>query len=194
MNIKDFSGKVIIFSAPSGAGKTSIVHSLLKRNMNLEFSVSACTRNKRNNEIHGKDYYFISVDDFKKKIIENEFIEWEEVYSNNYYGTMKNEIQRIWNNKNHVLFDVDVEGGINLKTHFKDKALSIFISPPSIEELRQRLFLRDSENENDLKKRINKAKKELEYMNEFDKVIMNDILDDACKEAASLIRNFLNKG
>ena len=189
---ENFDGKAIIFSAPSGAGKTSIVHSLLKNNLNLEFSISACTRSKRTNEIHGKDYYFVSVNEFKKKINAAEFIEWEEVYKNNYYGTLKNEIHRIWRNNNHVIFDVDVEGGINLKNYFQDKSLSIFISPPSIEELRNRLILRESEKLNDLENRINKAKKEMEYQTNFDKVILNDILEKACENANKLIQNFLN--
>ena len=191
MNSNDFNGKVIIFSAPSGAGKTSIIHSLLKTNLKLAFSISACTREKRPNEIHGKDYYFISIENFKNKISNQEFIEWEEVYENNFYGTMKNEIPRIWNNQNHVLFDVDVEGGINLKKHFNDKALSVFISPPSIDELRKRLILRDSEDEEEINKRVQKAKKELEYATQFDKVLMNNNLDNACKEAEKIIKNFL---
>ena len=189
---ENFDGKAIIFSAPSGAGKTSIVHSLLKNNLNLEFSISACTRSKRTNEIHGKDYYFVSVNEFKKKINAAEFIEWEEVYKNNYYGTLKNEIHRIWRNNNHVIFDVDVEGGINLKNYFQDKSLSIFISPPSIEELKNRLILRESEKLNDLENRINKAKKEMEYQTNFDKVILNDILEKACDNANKLIQDFLN--
>ena len=186
-----FEGKVIIFSAPSGAGKTSIVHSLLKSDLNIEFSISACTRKKRAAEIHGKDYYFISADDFKKRIAKNEFIEWEEVYKNNFYGTLKSEIQRIWDNKNHVIFDVDVEGGVTLKNHFKDQALSIFISPPSIKELKKRLINRDSEKQNELEKRISKAKKELEYQPQFDEVIMNDFLEIACNDAYALIKKKL---
>tara|TARA_B100001939_G_C16900163_1_gene599545 strand:+ start:667 stop:1251 length:585 start_codon:yes stop_codon:yes gene_type:complete len=191
MNSNNFNGRVIIFSAPSGAGKTSIVQSLLKDNLKLAFSISACTRKKRANEVHGEDYYFISIEDFKNKISNQEFIEWEEVYENNYYGTMKNEIQRIWKKQNHVLFDVDVIGGINLKKHFNDKALSIFISPPSIDELKKRLILRGSEDEEEIDKRVEKAVKEIKYASQFDKVIMNDNLVNACEEAKKLIENFI---
>jgi len=192
MSSEVFEGKVIIFSAPSGAGKTSIVHSLLKSELNLEFSISACTRKKRVTEIYDEDYYFISIDDFKNKINNNDFLEWEEVYKNDFYGTMKSEIQRIWNNKNHVIFDVDVKGGVNLKNYFQDNALSVFISPPSLEDLKNRLTLRDSEEQTELEKRIIKAKKEMEFLSQFDKVIMNDVLENACKDAYTLIKKYLN--
>ena len=139
-------GKVIIFSAPSGAGKTTLVKYLLTcAELNLNFSVSACSRQKRSNEVDGKDYYFFTVEEFKKKISDNEFIEWQEVYKDNYYGTLKSEIERIWQSKRHAIFDVDVQGGINLKKTFGDKALSIFVMPPSIEVLEKRLRRRKTE-------------------------------------------------
>ncbi len=187
----EYKGKAIIFSAPSGAGKTTIVNTLLQSLSSLEFSVSACTRVKRSNETHTKDYYFISVNAFKQKIEKKEFIEWEEVYKDNFYGTLRTEIERIWGNKKHVIFDVDVEGGINLKNYFQDNALSIFICPPSIKHLRERLLKRKTENKNALEKRLTKATKEMEFQSQFDEIILNDKLEDACKEAKILIENFL---
>lgn len=185
------SGKLIIFSAPSGAGKTTIVKQILKENLKLEFSISACSREKRANEIHGKDYYFITADEFKIKIDNNEFIEWEQVYENSFYGTLKTEIDRIFFKGNNVLFDVDVVGGLNIKKMYTDKALAIFIMPPSIEILRERLINRHTDNEESLKKRLAKAEKELTYASEFDKIIINDQLDVAVKEAIHAIQNFL---
>lgn len=134
-------GKLFIFSAPSGSGKTTIVRTLLEKDLNLEFSISATSRSKRENETDGKDYYFLSADDFKEKIDKDEFVEWEEVYENRFYGTLKSELERIWNQGKHVIFDVDVVGGLNIKKKYPDKALSIFIMPPSIEELEKRLIL-----------------------------------------------------
>ncbi|MBN2764319.1 MAG: guanylate kinase, partial [Bacteroidales bacterium] len=140
-------GKVVVFSAPSGAGKTTIVKHLLNiKELRLEFSVSACTRPRREDEDHGRDYYFMTVDEFKSKIEENLFLEWEEVYKNSYYGTLKSEVDRIWNNGNHILFDVDVEGGVNLKQIFGEQALSVFVMPPSIEELQRRLEMRGTDS------------------------------------------------
>ena len=185
------NGKVIIFSAPSGTGKTSIVQLLLQKQINLSFSISACTRKKRDNEIDGVHYYFLTLDSFKSKIANASFIEWEEVYQNQYYGTLKEEIERIWENNNHVIFDVDVKGGIALKKHFGDNALSIFIEPPSIEELRNRLIQRGTEDNTSLNKRVDKATLELSYKNEFDIVIVNEILDNACNEAEVLIKKFI---
>ena len=184
--------KLIIISAPSGAGKTTIVKQLLDSELKLEFSVSACCRPKRNNEIHGKDYYFFSVDEFKSKISNDEFLEWEEVYHNQFYGTLKSEITRIWNKGNFVLFDVDVVGGLNIKKYYKEKALAIFIKPPSVEILKKRLQGRATETEDSLKKRIEKAKYELSFAEKFDKIIINDDLETAIKETKESIIEFLN--
>lgn len=187
-------GKLIIFSAPSGAGKTTIVHHILKQfSDRLEFSVSACTRAKRPNEMDGRDYYFISTDDFKNKIKKNEFIEWEEVYTGQFYGTLKSEIERIWNAGRHVIFDLDVQGGINLKRQFGRKAFSIFVMPPSVEELEKRLCERKTETSESIAKRISKAKQEIEMASQFDKVLVNDNLEKACKEAEQLVNEFLEK-
>ena len=157
MSHNNFTGKAIIFSAPSGAGKTTIVKSLIANKLPLSFSISACSRQMRENEINGKDYHFLSIEDFKQKINEQAFIEWEEVYENNYYGTLKSEIERVWNDKKHVVFDVDVVGGLNLKRHFGDNALAIFIEPPSLDVLFKRLENRATETEKSLNKRIEKA-------------------------------------
>ncbi|HYG50589.1 MAG TPA: guanylate kinase [Flavobacteriales bacterium] len=185
--------KCIIFSAPSGAGKTTIVRYLLGCNLNLEFSISACSRNKRGNEYHGRDYYFLSIHEFKKKVDNNEFIEWEEVYEDNFYGTLKSEIDRIWGNGKHVIFDVDVQGGINLKKYFGGKALSIFVMPPSIDALEKRLRDRNTETEESLKRRVDKAFSELTYATQFDVVLLNDDLETACIEAQKTVAAFLEK-
>lgn len=186
------SEKLIIFSAPSGSGKTTIVHHLVSlEDLKLEFSVSACTRKKRAGEIDGKDYYFLSVDHFRMKIDENEFIEWEEVYKNLYYGTLKSELERIWDNSKNVVFDVDVMGGLNLKRQFGKKALSVFVKPPSIEELQKRLEARGTDTPDKIKGRMAKAKFEMKYADKFDQILVNDDLDNALKEAEHLVRKFL---
>jgi guanylate kinase len=185
--------KLVIFSAPSGAGKTTIVKHLLSKSFNLEFSISACNRTPRKGEVDGVDYYFLTTEDFKKKIENDDFIEWEEVYEGRYYGTLKSEIVRIWNKNNNVLFDVDVEGGINIKKQYGDKALSIFVKPPSIEELRNRLIKRDTDSIEEINKRVDKAKKELEYADEFDFVILNDDLEEAKVKTENILNEFLNK-
>lgn len=185
--------KLIIFSAPSGAGKTSIVHRLLKIISGLEFSVSACSRPIRPNEINGKDYNFISVQEFKSKIENGEFLEWEEVYKNTFYGTLKSEVERIWKNGKNVIFDVDVKGGLNIKKNYKEKALSIFVMPPSIETLKQRLKLRSTENEKSLEIRIEKAQYELSFADKFDEIIVNDDLEKAVKTAVETVENFLKE-
>jgi len=185
------SGKVIILSAPSGAGKTTIVKHLLKKDMHLEFSISACSRDMRQGEKNGVDYYFLAVDDFKKKIENNEFIEWEEVYKGNYYGTLKSEIERIWKKGKHVLFEVDVKGGINLKNIFKEKALSLFIKPPSVSVLKERLIARSTDSEEIIIKRMSKAEEELSYEKQFDRVIVNDNLDKAKKQAYKIVKSFI---
>ena len=185
--------KLIIFSAPSGAGKTTIVKELLNSGLNLEFSISACSRPKRSNEVDGKDYYFLSVDEFKNKIANNEFLEWEEVYKDNYYGTLKSEVERIWAKGNYVIFDVDVIGGLNIKKYYKEKALSVFIMPPSLKLLEERLKKRSTESEENQKKRLDKAKLELSYEKKFDEIIVNDNLKTAINEAKNIIKDFLGK-
>lgn len=192
MSDNNFTGKAIIFSAPSGAGKTTIVKSLLANKLPLSFSISACSRQKRENEINGKDYHFLSIEDFKQKINEQAFIEWEEVYENNYYGTLKSEIERIWNDKKHVVFDVDVVGGLNLKKHFGNNALAIFIQPPSMDVLIERLRNRATESEASLNKRINKAKHEMTYSPSFDSIIINDQLEKTIEVAEKKVKDFLN--
>ena len=192
MSDNNFTGKAIIFSAPSGAGKTTIVKSLLANKLPLSFSISACSRQKRENEINGKDYHFLSIEDFKQKINEQAFIEWEEVYENNYYGTLKSEIERIWNDKKHVVFDVDVVGGLNLKKHFGNNALAIFIQPPSMDVLIERLRNRATESEASLNKRINKAKHEMNYSPSFDSIIINDQLEETIEVAEKKVKDFLN--
>lgn len=183
--------KVIIFSAPSGSGKTTIISRLLKRFPNFEFSISATSRNPRAGEKDGRDYYFLTNESFKAKVANNEFVEWEEVYEGTCYGTLKSEIERIWAKGNVVLFDVDVLGGINLKKIFSDTALSIFVQPPSVEVLEQRLRGRGTETEESLKKRVGRAKMELEHLNEFDTAVVNDDLDDAVNEIETILNNFL---
>ena len=184
-------GKLIVISAPSGAGKTSIVHHLLKEIPNLSFSVSACSREKRAKEIDGKDYHFLGVDGFKKKIEENAFLEWEEVYENQFYGTLKSEVGRIWDEGKTVIFDLDVVGGLNIKKQYPKECLSVFIMPPSIDVLRERLSSRGSESEETLEKRLSKAKEEISRNKEFDNVILNDDFEIACNEAKQKIINFI---
>lgn len=186
-------GKCVIFSAPSGAGKTTIVHHLLDRKLGLEFSTSACSRDPRPNEIDGKDYHFLGVEGFKKRIEENAFVEWEEVYTGNYYGTLKTELERIWKNGNTVIFDVDVIGGLNLKRIFGDKALAIFVQPPSYDELEKRLRFRSTETEDKIQQRMAKAKTELSHAKEFDFVLVNDHLEKAVEDAAKLVSSFIQK-
>lgn len=184
-------GKCVIFSAPSGAGKTTIVHHLIKQNLGLEFSVSACSRAPRPNEEDGKDYHFLGIQGFKDKIEEDAFLEWEEVYSNNFYGTLKSEIERIWANGKAVIFDVDVIGGLNLKKIFQEAAFAVFVKPPSYEELEKRLRNRSTETEDKIQQRMSKAKKELSFAPEFDYILVNDDLETACQTAEDLIRKFL---
>jgi guanylate kinase len=186
-------GKAIIFCAPSGAGKTTLVKHLLKQKLGLEFSVSATSRKARVGEKNGKDYYFISNEEFKKKIKEDAFIEWEEVYEGTIYGTFKAEIERIWKNGKHVIFDVDVEGGINLKKYFGEKALAIFVKPPSIEVLRQRLMGRGTEDPEMLEKRVSKAAQEIARGVHFECTLVNDDLEKAKLESEKLVHDFLSK-
>lgn len=186
-------GKVIIISAPSGAGKTSIVKWLLANNLPLSFSVSSTSRPKRSDEVNGKDYYFITVEEFKQQIKDNAFIEWEEVYPNQFYGSLKSEINRIWKSGKHVLFDVDVIGGLNIKRVYGDKALAIFIKPPHIDILKDRLCCRGTEDADSLAKRIDKATYELSFEKRFDVVLVNDILKEAQQETLQVISSFINE-
>ena len=190
---KELEGKLIIFSAPSGAGKTTIVQHLLTKFHDLEFSVSACSRERRRGEIDKVHYYFIGVDGFKKKIKNNEFIEWEEVYKDHYYGTLKSEIDRIWSHGRVVIFDVDVDGGLNLKKQFSDKALAVFVMPPSVESLEARLRQRETETDESIKRRMGKAEKELLKADQFDKVLVNSDLQTAFRDAEKLVKEFLGK-
>ena len=186
-------GKLIIFSAPSGAGKTTIVHHVLSKINNVKFSVSATTRAIRGQEVHGKDYYFVSKEEFLHRVAKHEFIEFEEVYAGTYYGTLKSEIDRIWAEGNHVIFDLDVEGGLRLKKKFGDNALAIFVQPPSLNILIERLRSRGTDSEDKLIERIAKAEKELSYASQFDDIIINNDLEIACNEAIELIEEFLSK-
>ena len=187
------TGKLIIFSAPSGAGKTTIVRHLLEKNLNLEFSVSATSRAPRPNETNGKDYYFLTEKEFKLKIENNEFLEWEEVYNGVFYGSLKSEVERIRNLGKNVIFDVDVVGGLNIKKFYGDEALAIFVQPPSVEELRKRLISRSTETEEKIQMRIAKAEHELSFASQFDKLVTNNDLNQACLEAENLIREFIGK-
>lgn len=186
------SKKVVIFSAPSGAGKTTLVRHLLEQGLPLEFSISACSRSPRANEQDGKDYHFLSPTDFKEKIADNAFLEWEEVYEDMFYGTLKSEVERIWANGKQVIFDVDVVGGINIKKHFGEQALAVFVAPPSIADLKIRLDGRGTETAESLQKRLGKAEDELAQQNAFDVVIVNDDLNIACKEVLERVSEFLN--
>jgi guanylate kinase len=183
--------KIIIITAPSGAGKTSITHYLLNNIPQLSFSISAATRQPRANEKNGIDYYFLSVEDFKNKINENAFIEWEMVYEGKYYGTLKQEIERIWNEEKTPLLDIDVKGALHVKQQFVNNSLSLFIEPPSIEELKKRLQSRGTETAETLAARINKAEYEISFKQHFDKIIVNDKLHHACGEAEKVIKKFL---
>ncbi|HRN80476.1 MAG TPA: guanylate kinase [Ferruginibacter sp.] len=185
--------KIIIITAPSGAGKTSITRHLLQHFPVLAFSVSATTRKARANETHGKDYYFITLEDFKKKIVNDEFIEWEMVYVGNYYGTLKTEIERIWSEGKIPVLDIDVKGAIHVQREYPINTLSIFIEPPSVEVLRERLSSRGSETQDTLETRVSKASYEITFKDHFDEVIVNDDLQKACKEAELLVDNFLNQ-
>jgi guanylate kinase len=185
-------GKLVIVSAPSGAGKTTIVNHLLKKGLNLEFSISATTRTPRGREKNGKEYYFISAEDFRERIRKNEFTEWQEVYRDQLYGTLKSEIERIWADKKHVIFDVDAKGGINLKNIFGNKAISIFIMPPSVKELEKRLLRRATDDRSKIKVRVEKAIEEMKLAANFDHIIINDNLERAQNEAFQMVKSFLN--
>lgn len=182
---------MFIFTAPSGAGKTTVVKHLLEKYDALDFSISATTRQKRDYEIDGKDYYFISVESFKSKIDQDQFIEWEEVYHDQYYGTLRSEVERIWALGKHIVFDIDVKGAKNIKSIYGDKCMSVFVRPPSIDILVERLTNRNTETEESLAKRIQKVKREMAEENSFDIVLVNDVLDITLLEADHIVETFL---
>lgn len=186
-------GKLIIFSAPSGAGKSTIVNYLLSQNLNLQFSISATSREPRGAEKHGVEYYFISPDEFRERISNDEFLEYEEVYTDKFYGTLKSEVNRIFNQGNNVIFDVDVVGGCNIKEQYGDSALSIFIQAPDVETLRQRLVGRNTDSPEVIEARVQKAEHEMKYASKFDVVIVNDDLEKAKQEALTVVKEFLAK-
>lgn len=193
MGARGFKGKMVIFTAPSGAGKTTIVRHLLKRYKNqLGFSMSATTRDRRDHEVDGKDYYFLSLEKFRQKISDGAFAEYEEVYRDQFYGTLKSEIERIWSLGKHIIFDIEVKGATNIKSIYGDECLAVFIKPPSFSILVERLKNRKSETQSSLSKRISRMKKELSYESSFDEVLVNDLLTVACKEAEIMIESFLN--
>lgn len=187
------AGKLIILSAPSGAGKSTLVHHLLNSNLNLEFSISATSRAPRVTEKDGIDYYFLSPEEFKQKIANNEFLEYEEVYPDCFYGTLRSEVDRITQKGKNVIFDVDVKGGLNIKRQFGDQALAIFVAPPNMEALKERLLKRGTETHEMIQKRIEKAAYEMSFAPQFDKIIINDDLEKAKKEIEETVRDFLNK-
>jgi guanylate kinase len=184
--------KLIIFSAPSGAGKTTLIKHLVQKDPGLEFSVSATSRKPRPGEVQGKDYYFLPESDFRKRVKNGDFLEWEEVYSGLFYGTLKSEVERIRNAGNNVIFDVDVVGGLKIKKIYGDEALAVFVQPPSVEELKNRLQNRSTESDEKMRMRIAKAEKELEFAHRFDVVIVNDDLPKALKEAEKIVSGFLS--
>lgn len=186
-------GKLIIFSAPSGSGKTTLVRHLLTRDLGLEFSISATSRPPRGEEVHGKDYYFLSSEEFKERVLHGDFLEWEEVYSGTMYGTLRSEVERIWEKGNAVIFDMDVIGGLNLKSLYGDNALSVFVMPPSMEELEKRLRGRKTDSDDKIRQRLAKARREIGRSDRFDHILLNNDLETAKKEAESLVRLFLGK-
>ena len=192
MSCNNFNGKLIVFSAPSGAGKTSIVKYLVEQDeLNLGFSISATSREKRGEEINGEDYYFLSTDEFKSHIKSDSFLEWEEVYRDNFYGTLKSEVERIWGLGKHVIFDIDVSGGLRIKRKYPEDTIAIFVKPPSIDELKIRLKKRKTETENKINMRISKASAEMATADLFDLVIENKILKNAQKEARNIVLDFI---
>ena len=184
-------GKLIVFSAPSGSGKTTIVRHLLDQDeLNLGFSISATSRPLRGNEKHGRDYYFISPEEFREHIEKEDFVEWEEVYSNNYYGTLKSEVERIWKAGKHVIFDIDVIGGLRVKEKFPEQTLAVFVQTPSLEEMERRLRARKTDTEEKIRERVAKAEREMGFAPRFDVILVNDDLEKAKREAVELVRKF----
>ena len=186
-------GKAIIFSAPSGAGKTTIVKHLLQLDLGLEFSISACSRPPREQEVDGRDYYFMSLADFRKHIEQDDFLEWEEVYRDHYYGTLKSELDRIWGQQKHIVFDVDVIGGLNLKKYFGQNALAVFVQPPSMQELEKRLRYRSTDTDDKIRERMAKAAREMEYSARFDVILVNDHLADTLMSGRKIVQDFLDQ-
>ncbi len=191
MNLLPFEGRTIIFTAPSGAGKTTLVRHLLSEYDFLDFSVSATTRAKRDYEVEGKDYYFLTVEEFESKIKADKFVEFEEVYEGQFYGTLKSEVERIWSNNKHVVFDIDVKGATSIKSIYGDNCLAVFVRPPSLAILIERLTARDTETQASLAKRVERVTREMTYENSFDIVLVNDLLEVAKKEAEYLTENFI---
>lgn len=187
-------GKLIVFSAPSGSGKTTIVRHLLgKEDLNLEFSISAASREPRGEEVNGKDYYFMSTEEFKKHIKNEDFLEWEEVYRDNFYGTLKTEVERIWAKGKNVIFDIDVSGGLRIKHKFPEETLAVFVKPPSVDELKRRLKERSTESDDKINMRIAKASVELATAPQFDEIIKNYDLPVALEEAYQLVKSFVKE-
>jgi guanylate kinase len=189
--MSQFSGKLVIVAGPSGTGKTTIVRHLLGVFPRLAFSISACSRPARKNEMDGEDYYFLSKEQFREKIDKGEFLEWEEVYPGSYYGTLKTEVERLWKAGRHVIFDIDVKGALNLKKYFPKESITIFIEPPSVKALEQRLRDRNTETPEILEQRVSKAKEELMYVDKFEKVVQNIELQKALLDTEAIVRNFL---
>lgn len=185
-------GKILIFSAPSGSGKSTLVNHLLSLGIPLGFSISATSRAPRGEEQHGKEYYFLSVEEFRRRVANDEFVEYEEVYDGCYYGTLKSELERVWNEGKCIVFDVDVVGGVNIKKMFGDKAMSIFVQPPSVEELRRRLEGRGTDSAEKIEQRLAKAEYELGFATQFDRVIVNDELQKAKCDVERVVRDFLS--
>jgi guanylate kinase len=187
----NFRHKLVLFCGPSGSGKTTIVHHLMQIFPTMRFSISATTRPPRPNETDGKDYYFLTPDEFRARVDHGDFLEWEEVYTDRYYGTLKSEVERILNEEHIALFDVDVEGGLQIRKHFGRQLLDVFVMPPSVDDLHKRLVARATESEDSLRKRLSKAEKEMQYAFQFNNVIVNSVLEDAKREAVEMVRNFL---
>jgi guanylate kinase len=185
-------GKLIIFSAPSGSGKTTLVHYIMEQMPQIAFSVSATSRSPRGEEQNGVDYYFLSADDFRKKIDQQEFVEWEEVYPDQFYGTLKSEVERLRNEGKSVIFDVDVKGGLNIKKMYGNEALSVFVKPPSVAVLEERLHNRSTESEASIKKRIDRAAFELSFENKFDVIVINGDLEKSKNDSLNYVQSFLN--
>jgi guanylate kinase len=186
-------GKLLIFSAPSGSGKSTIVNHLIEMYPQLQFSISACSRDPRGEEQNGVHYYFLGEKEFRKKIIDDAFVEWEEVYPNNFYGTLRSELERIWSENGVAVFDIDVLGGLNLKKQFGEQALSVFVKPPSAEELEKRLRKRDTETEEKIQMRLAKAETEITYAPKFDVILENDVLERALRKAEYLVEEFISQ-
>jgi len=186
-------GKLLVFSAPSGSGKTTIVKYLLEqKELHLDFSISATSREKRGDEVHGKDYYFLTPDEFQQKIAENAFVEYEEVYKDNYYGTLKSELDRIWSSGKHVIFDIDVVGGLHIKEQYPDRTLAVFVSPPSVEELERRLRFRQTESEEKIQMRLEKAEREIAASGNFEVILKNYDLENAKTDAYKIVSEYLS--